>query len=67
LCLAAVAFALGQAIELQGDMDVLRQHCDPIRRRRPPRLSAITGDRSSGGEDGAAMENPDAYPSLGAT
>ena len=24
-------------------------------------------DRSSGGEDGAAMENPDAYPSLGAT
>ena len=42
LRLAAVAFALGETIELQHDVNVIRQHRASIRRRRPPRLSATT-------------------------
>ena len=45
---AAVAFALGEAIELQDDAESSGSSAISIRRRRPPKLNATIGWRSSG-------------------
>jgi hypothetical protein len=43
-----VPLPLGEAVELQHDLDLGGQQHASILRRRPPRLSATTACRSSG-------------------